>query len=80
MERMDLSDLLIRINIFYSSGNIEDEDGETYKENETLGCTSGLFSMQPDDTSGTGFYASFLRKRKRDPSEHQHGLIPSSSL
>ena len=39
-------------------GNIEEEDGETYKENETL-VTLQDFSNAPDDTSGTDFMHPF---------------------
>lgn len=39
-------------------GNIEDEDGETYKENETLATLQDFFNA-PDDTSGTDFMHPF---------------------
>ena len=39
-------------------GNIEEEDGETYKENETLATLQDFFNA-PDDTSGTDFMHPF---------------------
>lgn len=74
---MDLSDSLIRINIFYSSETSKRKMGRRTKKMRHW-LRFRTFSMHR--MIHLERILCILSTEQKDPSEHQHGLIPSSSL